>query len=314
MLSDLFFIINYSVTITASVISLTLCFLIIITVITHRQCRDVANLLTCNTCVAIGLYFIARIITAIFALPGDWKYHQPACAFRGYCSLALCAAFCYSYSIQAISRLFFAVFYKHRYLLTFRTHWILIIINWLISIIISILPFFVQNGFEFEQESRSCVVTPSIPSVAFYTVITVFIIPLNTVTIVHGIIFRRVQQSGRRVTHFVSTGTTAATSGNITASNAKRELILMQKMSTQSGIITCGGILYLILVIWNATQEQSPPESFYLLSINLISIFTAIMMIAIFFMNKKIKDIVVGYVRPRQPSARRQTRTQIATI
>ncbi|CAF4205112.1 unnamed protein product [Adineta steineri] len=67
-------------------------------------------------------------------------------------------------------------------------------------------------------------------------------------------------------------------------------------MSAQSTIISCGGILYLILVIWLATQQHPPPESFYLLALNLISIFTAIMMIALFLMNKPVKKIVSDYI------------------
>lgn len=124
-----FFPVNYWLTIASAIIGLTLCLLIIMIVLTHRECHNFTNVLTCNTCVVVVLYFIFQIVTSIFALRQYWQYHQPACVFRAYCSLALCATLCYSYSIQAISRLFFAIFYKHRFLLTWRTHWLLIIVN-----------------------------------------------------------------------------------------------------------------------------------------------------------------------------------------
>jgi len=246
--------------------------------------------------VAIALYFIFRIVESIYALREDWQYYQPACVFRAYCKLGLCAALCYSYSIQAVSRLFFAVFYKHKFLLTWRTHWILILINWVISIVIPIEPLLHQNGFELEIESRNCVVSPKIVSVSMYVVVIVFIIPLNIVTIIYGVIIHHVRQSTRRIATGALNVILSTAQGKSPGPNGKRELKTMQNMTVQTTIISFGGILYLILVIWHATQQQSPPESFYLLALELISIFTVFMMIALFLMNKTVKRIVFGYI------------------
>jgi hypothetical protein len=250
--------------------------------------------------VAVGLYFILAITNSYYALHQDWQYNQPACVFRAYCSLILCTALCYSYSIQAISRLFFAVLYKHRYLLTWRTHWILIIINWTVSIIIPIRPLFYQNGFGLEVESRSCVITPKIVSISMYVVSIVFLIPLNVVTIVYGLILHRARQSTRRIAFVRPDVIIITAQPNVHVPNGKRELKLIQNMSVQSGFISLGGILYLILVLWNATKQDSAPESFYLLALNFISISTTLMMITIFLMNKQVKKIALSYIY--QPS------------
>jgi hypothetical protein len=296
MLSDLFFTIIFSLSIASQIIGLILCFLIIAIVSTHRECHNFTNVLTCNTCVAVGLLFIFGITDSYYALRENWQTNQPACVFRAYCTLALCTALCYSYSIQAISRLFFAVLYKHRYLLTWRTHWILIIINWTLSIIIPIRPFFYPNGFRFEVESRSCVVTSKVVSISMYVVGIIFLIPLNVVTIVYGLILHRARQSTRRIAAVRPDVILNTAQPNVHLPNSKRDLILMQKMSAQSGLISLGGILYLILVIWNATKQDSAPESFYLLAIKFISIFTAIMMVALFLMNKQVKKIALSYI------------------
>ncbi len=113
------------------------------------------------------------------------------------------------------------------------------------------------------------------------------------------IILYHVRQSSRRVTVITITAPRQAATPN-----GKRELKIMQNMSLQSSIISfgVGGILYLVLVIWLATQQHSPPESFYLLAINLISIFTALMMIALFLMNKEVKTIALNYIHRRPPS------------
>jgi hypothetical protein len=302
MLPDLFFTINYSLTIASSIVGLTLCFLIIVIVITHQECHNFTNVLTCNTCAAITFYFIFRITDSYYALHQDWQSNQPACVFRAYCTLALCTTLCYSYSIQAISRLFFAVLYKHRYLLTWRTHWILIIINWTVSSIIPIRPLFYQNGFGLEVESRSCVITPKIVSISMYVVSIVFLIPLNVVTIVYGLILHRARQSTRRIAVVRPDVILITAQPNVHLPNGKRELKLIQNMLVQSGLISLGGILYLILVIWNAAKQDSAPEPLYLLAVNCIVIFNGFMMIALFLMNKQVKKIALSYVY--RPSTR----------
>lgn len=316
MLSDLFFSINYWCGIVSAIIGLTLCLLTIIIVITHRECHNFTNVLTCNTCLVVTLYFIFHIIASIYALRQDWQYYQPVCIFRAYCSLALCAILCYSYSIQAISRLFFAIFYKYRFLLTWRTHWFLIIANWIIGIAISIVPFFYENGFQLEIESRSCMVTTKIVSISMYVVITIFLIPLSIVTIIYGIILHHVHQSTRRVMAIAPNAITNITNVGTSIPNGKRELKLMQNLSTQTTIISFGGTLYLILVIWYAIQP-SPPESFYLLAVNLICIATTLMMIALFLMNKTVKKIAFGFIYSQPLNQREQytmTRQPITRI
>jgi hypothetical protein len=73
-------------------------------------------------------------------------------------------------------------------------------------------------------------------------------------------------------------------------------------MSVQSGLISLGGILYLILVLWNATKQDSVPEPLYLLALNCIIIFNGFMMIAIFLMNKQVKKIALSFIYRPSPA------------
>jgi hypothetical protein len=111
------------------------------------------------------------------------------------------ALICDSYSIQAISRLFFAVFYKHKYLQTYRTHKIMIIINWFLGFIMPIVPFFIEGSYGLEKESRACVISTKVFAGSFYDGVTISLTPLNVVTVVYGIILYRVRQSTRRITN-----------------------------------------------------------------------------------------------------------------
>lgn len=110
MLSNLFYTVNFALSIVASIIALMFAFLLIIIDVVNKQCHTVANLLTCNTTVAIIFYTITVLQSNILGLREDGLYYQPACTFRAYCLVMACATICYSYSIQPISRLFFAVF------------------------------------------------------------------------------------------------------------------------------------------------------------------------------------------------------------
>ncbi len=55
--------------------------------LTNRQCYSFTNVITWNTFVVVGLYFIFRITDSYYALPKDGQYNQPACVFRAYRSL-----------------------------------------------------------------------------------------------------------------------------------------------------------------------------------------------------------------------------------
>ena len=310
MLPELYFTINFSIGIIASIIGIFLCVLTIVIVVINQQCRNVTNLLACNTCVAVIFYFIVAFITSIYGFREDWAFNAPFCSFRGYCFTAGVAVICYSYSIQAISRLFFVVFYKHRYLQTYRTHQIMIIINWLLGFILPIVPFFIDGSYGLEKESRGCVIKSEVFAGSFYVGITVSLTPLSVVTIVYGIILHRVRQSGRRVTAIVPNVNRGVPGNNVAAPNLKREAKIMHQMSAQSSIISCGGLPMFFLIIWYKTRQQLAPEPMYLLGFNLITIFVSLMTVAQFIMNAKVKNVVVHYVRPRQPRNIQNTMSQ----
>jgi ABC-type Fe3+-siderophore transport system permease subunit len=84
---------------------------------------------------------------------------------------------------------------------------------------------------------------------------------------------------------------------NCTIPNFKRELKLMSNILILVCILICGGISYLVLVLWHATQKQSSPKSFYLLAMITILIVTAIKMVTLFCMNKEVKNITIKYLR-----------------
>lgn len=198
-----------------------------------------------------------------------------------------CTSLPYSHSIHAVSRLFFVVFYKHKYLLTWHTHWILIIINWFLGILLPIEPFFIPGGYIYENESRLCTCTTKKVSTAMYGITTAFLIPFTIVTIIYTTLIYRAHRSTRRV----------RVNRPSIISNIGREMTLIRNMSILLSILLCGGTPYLILVLWHMFVDENPPESFYLLIINSISICTTIMMLTLFNLNKDVKKKTCKFLK-----------------
>lgn len=251
----------------------------------------------CNTAAATIIYSIFLLASSVYGLRDDWFSYQPACIFRSFFYVGICIAVCVSYAIQSISRLFFAVLYTHKYLLSWRIHRYLIIVNYLLSIFGIIPLVFMKNGCGLEVESRLCLVTTKVFSASMWTVTMAYLIPLSIVIFVYGIIFYHTRQSTRRVGGLASHRTSNTVTHNYVP-NLKREMKLMKNILILVGILICAGIPYLTLVIWNVTKKQpSPPEPTYLLAMITISVFFAIKMITLLSMSKEVKNIAVKYLR-----------------
>jgi glucan phosphoethanolaminetransferase (alkaline phosphatase superfamily) len=83
--------------------------------------------------------------------------------------------------------------------------------------------------------------------------------------------------------------------------NLNREMKLMKNILILVGILVCAGIPYLTLVIWHVTQKRPPAEPTYLLAMIAISVFFAIKMIILFYMNKEVKNVAVEYIKKLTP-------------
>lgn len=292
MPSDLFYIINYASKYVITLVGLTFSITIIFTILTHRQCHNVSNLLACNTCIAAMMHLIITFIASVYGVGKDWAWAAPYCIARGYVSVAVLGTFCYSYSMQAISHMFFAVFYKYTTLLSWRTHFIMIACNWSIGFFVSTIPLiFIHESFGLEIELRGCVLTSKAFVAAIFCAGASFITPLSIVTMVYGIIFYSVRQSTRQVMPFVS-----SVNRNHVRSNAKRELKIVQHLVMQSGCISVGGIVYLTNILWQKISQTSLPKPMYLMGFTFMTNSISLMAVLQFIMNKKVKEIVFQYL------------------
>lgn len=116
--------------------------ILILTIILHRILHTVLNLLIANSSLAVFIYSVAIIAQLIVGLQPRDKGKEDLCIFLSYYTSIAADAICYSYLVTAISQYFFNISYRRRYLLTFRTHWFIILLSWLISCLLPLFLYF----------------------------------------------------------------------------------------------------------------------------------------------------------------------------
>ena len=290
MPSELFYRINFTISITAPILGIMFNLLIIFIIIKNQKCHTVTNLLMCDLCTASSIYLVLHLIGCYYGLRADWSTYQPLCVLRAYFIFVAIAATTYSFVIRAISQLFFVVFYTHKFSLTWRTHWILILLKWLGSFLLAIQPIFIERGFEHVQEHRMCGIKTNKLSVAPYSVIVVHAFPASVVVIVYGAILYQVRQSAHRVRSMVVRNSNAVC---VTLASAQKSLKIMQNMLIMMNILMFGGAPYLILMLWDLIKRGTAPKELYFLSVNSLVLANTVMAIILFYKNKPVKTIAL---------------------
>ena len=107
--------------------------LLVLTIIIHPRLRTICNLLTINSSVAISFYSLIFICQVILGLQEYNHQHRSLCIGFSYTTLVGVNAICYSYLVTGTSQYFFNVLYRHKYLLTFSMHYLMIFVSWSLS-------------------------------------------------------------------------------------------------------------------------------------------------------------------------------------
>jgi len=170
----------------------------------YRSCRSVLTLLSANSCVA-GLIFNGVQLSNALLLFRDDIYlttsnYNQYCEIRNYLMHVSGSLLYYSYCVQSISRLFFVVFYKHTFLLTYHVHFILIAIQWTLGLILPI-SILTSSHRQYQTETSQCFITIKNVSQTLYGMISMFLLPMTIISIcyTHIICFvRTAVQRARR--------------------------------------------------------------------------------------------------------------------
>jgi hypothetical protein len=157
----LWYFFNDSLIIISNIIGIIMAFLFIFTIyrLDHPN-YSISNLITCNTCLAIGLTSIIMLINACYALKSDFRgigYFDSTCILRG-TLLKIFNIYMYtSLCLKAYIRLRCIVYYKNPILKSYRCLLIILLSLWLISIS-SILVIVLTDGIHYDWGSHLCLI------------------------------------------------------------------------------------------------------------------------------------------------------------
>ncbi len=239
------------------------------------------NLLVCNTCLDTILYIIIAIMNiSLFYFEiymSDWW-----CRIQAYLYYTTLNFVAYSYFIQALSRLFFTLFYKHRFLLNYRSHIILIICQTFISFVLP-LPSIISNHIIFRPR-KLCVIPKEYTLHVVYFLASTFGILFVLCIIIYTIIYRQVTRSAlaiRQVSH--------ATRRDI---ELIRNILIMFMIYSSAGI-PC--IIYIVMS--NVNNGKTVSSVFYMFVAIASPISTLIEKIAVIFLNTEIKKALKNVLK-----------------
>jgi len=206
---------------------------IIIVVIAQRskpRLHTVRHLLMCNTCIASIYYCTIQTINYIFLIFLQADKSDVSCRSRSYFSYLSICAVTYSYLLQAISRSFISLFsYKYRWLNTFKTHYILICIQWFIVIILP-LPA-IQTKDVYYRPNILCWVPLKYLIHTIYTFFAYYIIPTLLTFIIYIFIYYQVKKTISRARMFIRTN-----------NSRKRNLEVLRNIIILLSIYSLGGL------------------------------------------------------------------------
>ncbi|CAF0797581.1 unnamed protein product [Adineta ricciae] len=202
---------------------------------TKPRLHTINHLLMCNTALATVFYCVTMKVNFAYVLFGQWDTSDLSCRFRAYFAYSGIAGVIYSYLIQAISRFFFSVLSnKYRRLTSFKTHYILIICQWLVVFLVT-SPSVLTNDIYFAPNTFCWVPVYRKIHVA-YTAFAYYILPVAIIVIIYTYIYVRIRK--------VRANATAASQNS-----QKRELELLRRIAILLGIYLTSGIPSLLFMV-----------------------------------------------------------------
>ena len=128
----------------------------------YRSCRSVLTLLSANSCVAGLIFNGVQLLNALLLFRDDIYLstvnNNQYCEVRTYLMHVSGSLLYYSYCVQSISRLFFVVFYRRRFLLSYHVHFILIAIQWSLGLMLP-MSILTSSHRQYQTETSQCFIT-----------------------------------------------------------------------------------------------------------------------------------------------------------
>ncbi len=197
-----------------------------------------------------------------------------SCRWRGYFAYTAISGVTYSYLIQALPRFFLCILStKCRWLTTFKTHYIVIGIQWVVVFIITSSSI-IRKDISFHPKYLCWVLTQYILH-KVYTYLMYYITPLVFVIIIYIYIYYWAKKTKKNVTNIT----------NSTTNSQKRDLELLRNIV----ILVC---IYLAGGLPSAASDLTLSKLPYLLSLITQSIAVCVANLCTNVLDREIRQII----------------------
>ena len=177
--------------------------IILILVIFTKRLHTVTHLLICNASISSIVYCIVQCVNYIFLALIPWETNDLPCRWRGFFGYMAIAAVVYSYLAQAISRFLISILStKYRWATSFKAHFILILLQWFIVLIIP-LPTLLTTDIYYRPYAL-CWVPKEYTLHIIYGIFAYYLIPAIIIFVIYIYIYSRIK---RRRNSVVTTAT-----------------------------------------------------------------------------------------------------------
>ena len=272
-----------SISTVLAAIAVCICLFIVILVWrTKPRLHTVNHLLMCNTCCGSILYCVVIVNNYGFLIFGEWQTSDMSCRLRAYWAYSAITGVVYSYLIQAVSRFFFAVLAtKYRWLTSFKTHYILIVSQWIVTLLLT-SPALITHDIEFHPNVLCWVPFEHLLHVA-YTVVAYYVIPVSLTVIIYIYIYYRVRQETKNL----------ITNTN-RSNNQKRNLELLRSIL----ILLC---IYLFSSVPTLIYQFTSIKAIYLISLVSFTFTAVIEKSCTILIDREIRQVIHGLIYRTAP-------------
>ena len=183
-----------------------------------------------------------------------------------------CCGISWSHAVLASNRLCYSLFPRQRWLLTYTCAWYLIAIHWILTFGLP-LPLIFFDAYQYQPESRICILTTRQTSTSLTGVILFYNIPFTSVIIVYILVWCHARRSN-----------------NTTISRNTRDLAIMRHILTLVIIDIVCGHPYMTLILLDYLGEAT--KEWYLSVTVFITLSVTANMCAIFIFNRKLRKLL----------------------
>lgn len=273
--SETFFLVSFSAIAALILLGMVIALVYIVSIRTNKSLQSVASLLSCNSC-AVGLFYfifhIFYVIWAYYPLP-TYRENSTLCYFIGYMYSVTCCGISWSHAVLATNRLCFSLLSNKRWLLTYTFAWRLIFLHWLITFLLP-LPLVFFDAYQYQPESRICILTTRQTSTSTTGVFLFYNIPLTMMLTVYLLIWFHARSKTNK-------------NG---LSRTARDLAIMRHILTLVVIDIVCGHPYMTLIILDYLGKAT--KEWYLLVSLFITLSVTANMFAIFIFHRKLRNLM----------------------